>query len=93
MFQYADHLIPAIADSINSGIIHNQVEAPTKNNIYVDNNLLVDTWNRLKIALACSIESLYDILGYPDETLRKSSLSLDKYFESLYSYNRKQLGR
>ena len=43
MFQYADHLIPAIADSINSGIIHNQVEAPTKNNIYVDNNLLVDT--------------------------------------------------
>ena len=92
MFQCTDYLIPAVADSINSSVLHNGVEAPTENNMYMNDNLLVDTWDRLKIALACSIESLYDILGYPDETLRKSPLSLDKYIESLCSYNRKQLG-
>ena len=93
MFRCTDCFIPATADSINNRVIQNGIETPTKNNMYVDNNLLVDTWDRLKIALACSIEALYDILGHPNETLRKSPLSLDKYFEGLYSYSRKQLGR
>jgi len=47
----------------------------------------------LKIILSCSIEALFDILGYLEEGLRKSLLSMDKYFESLCSYKRKQLGR
>jgi len=47
----------------------------------------------LKIALACRIKALFDILGYPEEGLRKSSLSMDKYFKSLCSYERKQLDR
>ena len=56
-------------------------------------NLLVDAWNILRIALARSMESLCDILGHPDETQRKILLSLDKHLESLCSYSRKQLRR
>ena len=89
MFQCTDCLVPTIVDSINSGVIHNWIKAPTKNSMHMDDNFLVDIWDRLKIALGYSIESLYDILGYQDESLRKSPLSSDKYFESLYSYNRK----
>ena len=59
----------------------------------VGDNLLVGAWNRLKIALARSMESLCDILGHPDETQRKILLSLDKHLENLCSYGRKQLGR
>ena len=61
--------------------------------MHVDDNLLVGTWNRLRIALACSVESLHDILGHLDETQRKILLSLDKCLESLCSYSRKQLRR
>ena len=43
MIQCTDCLVPTIADSINSGFICNRVEDPTENNMYVDNNLLVDT--------------------------------------------------
>ena len=88
MFQCADYFIPATADSINNGVIQNRIEAPTENNMCVNDTLLVDTWDRLKIALVYSIEALYDILSHLDETLRKSPLFLDKYFESLWSYNR-----
>ena len=43
MFQCAGYLIPARADSINKGVINDGIEAPTENNMYVDDNLLVDT--------------------------------------------------
>ena len=92
MFQYKGKITQATPDSINQGIIHNRVEDPTENNMYIDDNLVVDTWERLRITLACSIETLFDILGYPEKYLYKSPLSLDKYFDSKYSYIRKKLG-
>jgi len=62
---------------------------PTKNYMYMDNNYMVDIWDHLKTALAYSFEALYDILGHLDEAKWKSILSMDKYFESKFSYIRK----
>ena len=42
--------------------------------------------------MAASIEALFIVLGYPDLKKRQSPLSLDKYFESICSYMRIQLG-
>ena len=57
--------------------------------LYIDDNLMVGSWDYLKPAWAASIESLFDILGYPKEYLYKSTLSINKYYNSLYSYKRK----
>jgi len=54
---------------------------------------MISTWDWIRIALACIIEALYDIIGYLDEANWKSTLSMDKYFKSEYSYIRKQLRR
>ena len=47
----------------------------------------------MKVALAYSIEALYDILSHLDEAIWKSPLLLDKYYKSLCSYSHKQLSR
>ena len=57
----------------------------------MNDNLLVDRWNRLKIALLYSIEALFNILRNSNEAIRKSPISLDKYFERLYFCSRKQI--
>ena len=43
--------------------------------------------------MAASIEALYLVLGFPDELVRQNPLSLDKYFQSIASYERVQLGK
>ena len=48
MFKYTDCFIPAIVDSINSSVTYNRIKAPTKNNMHVNDNLLVDIQDRLK---------------------------------------------
>ena len=55
--------MPTIVDSINNGVIQNRIGTPTKNNMYVNDNLLIDIWDRLKIALVYSIEALYNIFA------------------------------
>ena len=42
--------------------------------MYVNDNLLVDDWDRLKIKLVCSIEALYDIFRLPNKAIRKGPL-------------------
>ena len=81
--------VQAVADNINKGI-----ENPnkTKYNMFVDDSLFAQTKNKMKHAMAASIEALYMILGYPDVEIRQNPLSLDKYFESTCSYKRMQLG-
>ena len=60
--------------------------------MFVDDNLFAQTKEFMKHAMAASIEALYMILGYPDIKKRQNPLSLDKYFESVCSYTRIQLG-
>ena len=92
MFQCADCIVPATSESVNISVIHNVIGDSTENNMCVNDNLLAFAWDRFRLALACSIESLCDILGYHDETLRKNHLSLEKYLKSLCSYSTNHLG-
>ena len=60
--------------------------------MFVDDSLFAQTRNKMKHAMAASIEALYIILGFPEFEKRQDCLSLDKYFESTCSYIRTQLG-
>ena len=83
------NFVQAKADKYNKG-----VKDPNKTsfNIFVDDSLFVQVASNIEHAMAASIEALYIVLGYPDLEKRQSPLSLEKYFESICSYMRIQLG-
>ena len=81
--------VQAIQDSIHKGVTNSQ---KTKYNMFVDDNLFAQIEQNIKHAMAASIEALYTVLGYPETEKRQSPLSLDKYFDSVCSYERIQLG-
>ena len=81
--------IRAVPDKFNVGIKNIR---QTEYNMFVDDSLFVQTRDGMKQAMAASIEALYIILGYPEEEKRQNALSLDKYFESVCSHERIQLG-
>ena len=60
--------------------------------MFVDDSLFAQVREIIKHAMAASIEALYIILGFPETEKRQNALSLDKYFESVCSYERIQLG-
>ena len=60
--------------------------------MFADNSLFAQVREIIMHAMAASIEALYIILGFPNTTVRQDALSLDKYFESVCSYERIQLG-
>ena len=60
--------------------------------MFVDDSLFSQIREIIKHAVVASIEALYIILGFPDIERRQDPLSLDKYFESVCSYKRTQLG-
>lgn len=92
VFQCENKITLAAADNVNKGVFENGKREPTKNTMFADDNLMADTWEHLKLALAASTEALFMLLDYQDEKLRKSPLSMDKYYESRCSYSRKKLG-
>ena len=61
--------------------------------MFIDDSLFMQTASNIKHAMSASIEALYIVLGYPDTEIRQSSPSLDKYFESIYHFERIQLRR
>ena len=61
--------------------------------MFVDDSLFTNTASVIKHAMVASIEALYIVLGFPEETIRQNPLSLDKYFQSICSYERVQLGK
>jgi hypothetical protein len=60
--------------------------------MFVDDSLFAQTRENMGHAMAASIEALYIILGFPELEKRQNPLRLDKYFESLCSCERVQLG-
>ena len=58
----------------------------------VEDILLAEIWAHLKLELARSIESLYMIIGEIDLQVRRSPLSMVKYFKLMCSYVHAQLG-
>ena len=61
--------------------------------MFVDDSLFVVTALIIKCVMAASSEALYIVLGFPNLTSRQSPLSLDKYPQSVCSYERIQLGK
>ena len=60
--------------------------------MFVDDSLFAQIREVIPHAMAASIESLYIILSHPEVDIRQDALSLDKYFESVCSHKRLQLG-
>ena len=85
-------MMQATAYGVNNGFLENGERRPTKNAIFVEDNLLADIWVHLKPALAYSIEALYTLLVNPKSRLRKSLLSMEKCFKTSCSCLRTQLG-
>ena len=81
--------IQAIQDSTHKGVKNLR---KTSYNMFVDDNLFAQIRENIKHAMAASIEALYIILGRPETDKRQDPLSLDKYYESICSYDRTQLG-
>ena len=83
------NFVQAIADIIHKGLLDpNKI----KFNIFVDDSLFNQIRSKIQYAMAASVEALYIILGFPEEGKRQEPLRLDKYFESICSYKRTQLG-
>ena len=53
---------------------------------------MADTLRHIQTAMAASLEALFQILGFPDESKRRSPLSLDKFFQAHCSWRKEQLG-
>ena len=84
---------PAIPDSINKGVLDiNGKHTNTKHNMFVDDNVIAEIPSRIRQAQAASAESLFRIAGFPNESIRRSPLSMDKYYAATCSYTKKQLG-
>ena len=60
--------------------------------MFVDDSLFAQIRSVMPHSMAASIEALYIILGFPDVQIRQDPLSIDKYFESICSFQRIQLG-
>ena len=92
VFSPREEFTQAAPDSKNKGVKEDGVRLPTQNVIFVDDTLMVDTWEHLRSSLAASVEALFTLLGFPEDHIMKSPLSINKYYEILWSYSRKQLG-
>jgi len=84
---------PAVPDSINKGVLDiNGKHTNSKHNMFVDDNVIAEIPSKIRQAQAASAESLFRIAGFPDESIRRSPLSMDKYYAAICSYSKKQLG-
>ena len=76
-------MVRATYDSINKGVLAHGNIGPTKNAVFVDDNLLADILSPLQPALAFIFEALFMLLGKSESHLRQSPLSMDKHFKTM----------
>ena len=72
VFVHKGKITPSTTNSINTGAFSNGQCSLAQNNMYVDNNMIVDTWEYLESALVTSIEVLFALLGFLDKSAHKS---------------------
>ena len=60
--------------------------------MFVDDSLMCETRTRIMPLLAASIESLFQVMGEDDPEIRRSNLSMEKYYQMECSYTQVQLG-
>ena len=84
----------AVADKLNPGVFKDDGSpVNTPHFTFVDDNHMVDVHDRIKQAMAASIEAIFLVFGEdaPNST-RRSALSLEKYFKAICSWKKIQLG-
>lgn len=88
-----DTIVPAVADKYNKGVLdaHGKPKK-TPHNTFVDDNTIVEIRQRIMQALAAGFEALFIILGFPDETKRKSVIAMDKLAECTCCHKQLTLG-
>jgi len=70
--------IKAVPDALNKGVMGcDGKPVNTPHNMFVDDNVIAEIRPRMKQAQAASAESLFIRTGYPNPTLRRSSLSME----------------
>jgi len=85
--------VHATPDHVHNGVFdNNDVPVNTPHNTFVDDNTIADIPSRMKQAMAASAESLFRLMGHPEPTLRRSPLSMEKYYQAMCSFEKKQLG-
>jgi hypothetical protein len=85
--------VKATKDTIHTGVFDkNGKKKKSQHNMFVDDNLMANILRLMKQTMAASIESLLIILGFKEIDKRRFALSLDKYFKTMCSYKREQLG-
>ena len=60
--------------------------------MFVDDNLIAEIHDNIMQAMAASIEALFLVLGPDMPTIRRSNLSMEKFYQSICSYKKSQLG-
>ena len=86
---YDTTFVKAVPDTLNPGVLD---FLKATYSMFVDDSIFANTESVIKHAMVASIEALYIVLGFTDETIRQKPLNLDKYFQSICSYERVQLG-
>ena len=85
--------VKAIPDTIHKGVFDKKGKRKRpQHNMFVDDNLMANILRLMKQTMAASIESLLIILGFSETDKRRFALSLDKYFKTMCSWEREQLG-
>lgn len=83
----------ASADSLNTGVLDAQGRMlPTPNVTFVDDNMLADVRQRIRVCIHTSIRALFMILGWPEPSRRALAVALDKFSDRALSHRRVQLG-
>ena len=65
---------------------------PAPHSMFVDDNIVANLRGCILADINASIESLFLLLGFPDEALRPMAIALDKFMDLPLSHLRLQLG-
>ena len=77
--------------SKNHGAIKNGIHTNSEHHMFVDNNLIAEIHDHIMQAMAASIEALFLVLGPDIPTIRRSNLSMEKFYQSICSYKNHNL--
>ena len=91
---YPTKSVQAISDSVYKGVLLEEGDTPvnTPHFMFVDDNHMADIGTNIKQAMAGSIESIFDVLGFPKPIIRRDAISWDKYDHANCSWRKQQLG-
>ena len=83
IFDQTIDIVPAVLYNINRGIMDkagNPIDLPAR--IYVDDAIMLSSNTKhMKMVLGAMIESIFIVMGEPEEDVRQCPLAMDKWKE------------